>query len=511
MKITKKLLSLVAAGVMFTSGSPAILANSCAVAENGDGLHFEADEIVYYFQDGDTLIKICNKFYGSSDLWKALAVYNGITNTRNIQNGTPIFIPKRRSDLLQYAALNGYGQYSSPDETPEKTQENIAHYENGDKVYYFQDGDTLRRIAKKFYGDAELWKIIANYNNITETRNIQNGTPIYLPPELDDRYMATPAPKPSKYDEYYYENGERVYTFKAGDTLWGLALRIYGNSDMWKALAAYNGITNARNVQNGQKIYLPYDLDNDLEYVEVPVKSKRKQEQEKYLESKRVHVFKDGDTLWNLATKYYGNGKYWKNIAAYNGIDNPKKVANGTFIYLPSKEIIITYKYEEPVQEVVEEVEERVHYFKDGDTLWNLATKYYGSGKYWKNIAAYNGIDNPKKVANGTAIYLPEKDVIVEYEYEPEEVVEEVVETFETYNDEDDLIYTVVKGDTLAKISKKFYGTTKYASLLGEYNCLEDKNLIRPGQELFVPGLDNLLEMIKESGALNTNKVLRLG
>ena len=508
MKITKKLLSLVAAGVMFTSGSPAILANSCAVAENYGGQHFESDEIVYYFQDGDTLIKICNKFYGSSDYWKALAVYNGITNTRNIQNGTPIFIPKDKNDLLQYAALNGYGQYSNQDETPEKTQDNIVHFENGDRVYYFGKDDTLRKISKRFFGTADYWKILQEYNNIPDTRNIQTGTPIYFPPELQ---VVTPTPKPSKYDNYTIEDGVRVYKFKSGDTLWGLALRIYGNSDMWKPLAAYNGITNARNVQNGQKIYLPYDLDTTLEYTEVPVQSKHKQEQEKYIDSQRVHVFRDGDTLWSLATKYYGNGLYWKNIAAYNGIANPKKVANGTFIFLPSKDIIVGYTYEEPVQEVeVVEAQERVHYFKNGDTLWNLATKYYGNGKYWKNLAAYNGIDNPKKVANGTAIYLPEKDVLVEYEYEPE--VEEILvekQEFTPYNGEDDIVYEVQRGDTLAKISKKYYGTTKYAGLLAEYNCLENKNLIHKGDEIFVPGLDRLQEMGNVS--LAQPKVFKLG
>jgi nucleoid-associated protein YgaU len=49
--------------------------------------------------------------------------------------------------------------------------------------------------------------------------------------------------------------------------------------------------------------------------------------------------------------------------------------------------------------------------------------------------------------------------------------------------------YTVKKGDTLQKISKKFYGTTKKWSKIYEANkdTLKGPNKIRPGQTLNIP------------------------
>jgi nucleoid-associated protein YgaU len=53
--------------------------------------------------------------------------------------------------------------------------------------------------------------------------------------------------------------------------------------------------------------------------------------------------------------------------------------------------------------------------------------------------------------------------------------------------------YTVQKGDTLQKISQKFYGTTKnwYKIYKANKEVLKTPDKIRPGQTINIPGVDN--------------------
>lgn len=61
------------------------------------------------------------------------------------------------------------------------------------------------------------------------------------------------------------------------------------------------------------------------------------------------------------------------------------------------------------------------------------------------------------------------------------------------YDDDDDYAsgdsrtYTVEKGDTLAGISKKFYGTTKHWGSIQKHNNIKDVKMIKPGMVLEIP------------------------
>ncbi len=79
----------------------------------------------------------------------------------------------------------------------------------------------------------------------------------------------------------------------------------------------------------------------------------------------------------------------------------------------------------------------------------------------------------PEEVQEEAAVILPPEPV------EPEPAVEEV--KFTTYK--------VKKGDTLQKISKKVYGTTKRWQEIFEFNkgTLKNPNKIYPGQKILIP------------------------
>ena len=56
-------------------------------------------------------------------------------------------------------------------------------------------------------------------------------------------------------------------------------------------------------------------------------------------------------------------------------------------------------------------------------------------------------------------------------------------------DDEDDNYYTIVKGDNLSKIAKKFYGNANKYPVIFEANreVIKDPNLIYPGQKIRIP------------------------
>lgn len=54
-------------------------------------------------------------------------------------------------------------------------------------------------------------------------------------------------------------------------------------------------------------------------------------------ESKK-HTVKQGDTLWDLADKHYGDGSKWKEIAKANNVTDPRALQIGANLTIPAKE-----------------------------------------------------------------------------------------------------------------------------------------------------------------------------
>jgi nucleoid-associated protein YgaU len=52
----------------------------------------------------------------------------------------------------------------------------------------------------------------------------------------------------------------------------------------------------------------------------------------------RIHETVDGDTLASMAFAEYGDPGKWRALAAYNGIDDPLRIARGALVLLPSPE-----------------------------------------------------------------------------------------------------------------------------------------------------------------------------
>jgi nucleoid-associated protein YgaU len=64
-----------------------------------------------------------------------------------------------------------------------------------------------------------------------------------------------------------------------------------------------------------------------------------------------------------------------------------------------------TERHSEPVP--LEEAAAVPHVFVEGETLSHLAHRFYGDWRLWKDIADYNGVTDPRRVAVGTRLLIP--------------------------------------------------------------------------------------------------------
>lgn len=59
-----------------------------------------------------------------------------------------------------------------------------------------------------------------------------------------------------------------------------------------------------------------------------------------------------------------------------------------------------------PQKRTDERVTPRTYTVKKGDTLWDIACRYYGDGTKWGTIAAKNGVADPRKLQIGKVLTL---------------------------------------------------------------------------------------------------------
>jgi N-acetylmuramoyl-L-alanine amidase len=107
-----------------------------------------------------------------------------------------------------------------------------------------------------------------------------------------------------------------------------------------------------------------------------------------------------------------------------------------------------------------------------GDTLSDIAVRFYGTADAVARLAAANGITDTNRILAGTTLRLPPLGGEASRSAVPAGERREVV---------------VQPGDTLSAISERLYGTAAYAALLAELNGIADPNLVVAGSRLIAP------------------------
>ena len=143
---------------------------------------------------GETLPTLALRFYGDADLDRLSATASGITDPAAVDVGQRLAFP----DFTRYRVVAG---------------------------------DTLSALAARFYGDAQLHRLIATASGIADPDVIHPGQQLIIP-EITR------------------------HTVVAGDTLSALAARFYGDASLYPLIATTNGIADPNAIHPGQVLVI---------------------------------------------------------------------------------------------------------------------------------------------------------------------------------------------------------------------------------------------------------------
>lgn len=135
----------------------------------------EPVESTYTVKPGDTLAGISKEVYGDSNKWKLIQDANKdkISDPKKLKVGMVLTIPPAGGTSHHGAEPAGMGQTESA--------------AGGEGSYYtVQKGDTLSKIAKHFYGDANKYRLIqeANKDKLpTKDTTLKIGWRLFIPKE----------------------------------------------------------------------------------------------------------------------------------------------------------------------------------------------------------------------------------------------------------------------------------------------------------------------------------------
>lgn len=121
----------------------------------------------------------------------------------------------------------------------------------------------------------------------------------------------------------------KEYTVEKGDTLWAIAENAYGSGYNWTDIKTANNLK-IDSIDVGQKLVLP-----DVATKEPTATTKIVTEGDIDEISGDSYTVEDGDTLWNISVRAYGDGYQWVKVAQENNLDNPNVIHVGNVLTLP--------------------------------------------------------------------------------------------------------------------------------------------------------------------------------
>jgi nucleoid-associated protein YgaU len=167
--------------------------------------------------------------------------------------------------------------------------------------------------------------------------------------------------------------------------------------------------------------------------------------------SGKSYIVKEGDTLWSIAEKLYGDPYQWTKLAESNKIQDPDKIEKGTSLIIPElleeriaqattpnptklptatplptrkpTEVATKPRSDAPAGSKgstaaqlpaagstvppMEKITGNTYTVVRGDNLWNIAVRAYGDGFRWVEIARSNKLVNPHLIHAGNKFILP--------------------------------------------------------------------------------------------------------
>lgn len=204
------------------------------------------------------------------------------------------------------------------------------------------------------------------------------------------------------------------------------------------------------------------------------------------------HTVINGDNLYAIAQRYYGNGDQWRLIRDANPrlvLDNGA-IMLGSRLLIPSKQQIqrnnndatLTGNTNTVVREITVE---------SGDTLSELARKHLGSAADWDELLKANRdkITRPEELRVGMTLRLPAKAIARQQVQQPT-VTGNTRQPSPATNTTGPKTYTIESGDTLSSIAAKTMGSANKWYKLYQHNksTINDPDNLTVGTTIKIPG-----------------------
>ena len=133
------------------------------------------------------------------------------------------------------------------------------------------------------------------------------------------------------------------------------------------------------------------------------------------LTASRIHVVSSGESLWTIAERAYGNGRYWKRIKETNpaSVANDNTVQVGARLQIPAR--IGPASDSSPQTATARSAETsdqkgwRTVTITTGETLSSLARRFLGDAKRWQVIYDANRdyLTDPDQLTVGLRLRVP--------------------------------------------------------------------------------------------------------
>ena len=153
-----------------------------------------------------------------------------------------------------------------PSKAPKPTVDPLNAGMKNSSEYTVKGGDTLWNIAERHYKDGYKWVEIAKANKLGNPGVINPGIKLILP-KVDDKQIAVSQKETvMTNDEQNNKTNALVqkkiatgttYKVVAGDNLWNIAERAYGDGNKWYKIAQANKLANPRIIHPGNNFTIP--------------------------------------------------------------------------------------------------------------------------------------------------------------------------------------------------------------------------------------------------------------